>query len=61
MNNAIETWAVKYADLYKKHGMSEGPPETWCNDCMLDDAIENEAIMAALFEILKAEFLKAVK
>lgn len=60
LQKAIEAWAAKYAALYEQHGRSEGGPETWCNDIMLDSAVEDVPMMAALQAVLEDAFRKAV-
>jgi hypothetical protein len=60
LQKAIDAWTKKYAALYEKHGRAEGPPETWCNEVMLDSAVDDHAMMTALQGVLAAAFLKAV-
>lgn len=61
LQKAIDAWAVKYAALYEQHGRSEGGPETWCNEVMLDSAVDDHRIMEALQAVLEAAFRKAVE
>jgi hypothetical protein len=60
LQKAIDAWAAKYAALYEKHGRAEGPPETWCNDIMLENLLDDDEAMAALQRKLEDAFRKAV-
>lgn len=60
VEKAFKQWATKMAKSFREHGAPEGQgPEEWCNDILMESALEDPEVMQYFQRLINKAFLEA--